>query len=321
LILFYLVNTLLFSYFSATNRPMKFLKHIIFFICIGIIPVLFYNASQKSDSDPEIQTHRSYKIKSIKLPDSINLAGERVPIEINDVKERMERELLVNTYWQSNGILLLKRAHKYFPIIEPLLKKYNLPDDFKFLALAESGFTDETSSAGAAGMWHFMKRTGKEYGLEINNNVDERYNIEKATAVAAAYLIKSKERLGSWTLAAAAYNAGNYGISKRLAAQHVDNYYDAKLPNETERYIFRILALKEIISNPRKYGFIFDKSDLYTVEKTRTVKVDTAITNITLFAEKFGINYKEFKIHNPWLRENKLHNRSRKLYKIKIPLK
>jgi hypothetical protein len=300
---------------------MKYLKPILFFSCIGIIPILFYNAIHKSDLEPEIQTHPSYKIKSIKLPDNLNLAGERVPVEINDVKERMERELLVNTYWQSNGILLLKRAHKYFPLLEPLLKKYDLPDDFKFLALAESGFTDETSSAGAAGMWHFMETTGKEYGLEINDNVDERYNIEKSTAVAAAYLKKSKERLGSWTLAAAAYNAGNYGIARRLEAQQVDNYYDAKLPNETERYVFRILALKEILSNPRKYGFVFDKNDLYSIEKTKTVEVDTVISNITLFAEKFGINYKVFKIHNPWLRENKLNNASRKLYEIKIPLK
>jgi hypothetical protein len=233
----------------------------------------------------------------------------------------MERELLINTYWQSNGILLLKRANKYFPILEPLLKKYNLPDDFKFLALAESGFTDETSSAGAAGMWHFMRTTGKEYGLEINDNVDERYNIEKSTKVAAEYLIKSKEKLGSWTLAASAYNAGNYGISRRLEAQEVTNYYDAKLPNETERYVFRILALKEIISNPKKYGFIFDKEDLYTTQETRVVKVDTAISNLTLFAKKFGMNYKEFKIHNPWLREHHLNNESRKLYKISVPLK
>jgi hypothetical protein len=299
----------------------KFLKPIFLLSCIGIIPVLFYNAVQKSEADPSIQTHPSYKIKSIKLPDSLNLAGERVPVEINDVKERMERELLVNTYWQSNGILLLKRAYRYFPILEPLLKKYDIPDDFKFLALAESGFTDETSSVGAAGIWHFMKSTGIEYGLEINENVDERYNIEKSTAVAAAYLKKSKERLGSWTLAAAAYNAGNYGISKRLALQRVNNYYDAKLPNETERYIFRILALKEIISNPRKYGFVFDKNDLYSTEETRTIEVDTVIQDIALFAKKFGMNYKEFKIHNAWLRENKLNNKTRKLYQIKIPVK
>ena len=294
---------------------------IISLLSVICITLLFINAIHKSDIDPVTNTHQNYKIRALKLPSNLNLAGERVPLEKPDVKERMDRELLVNTYWQSNGILLLKRANKYFPIIEPLLKKHGLPDDFKFLALAESGFTDETSTVGAAGIWHFMNATGKEYGLEINNNVDERYNIEKSTKVAAEYLKNAKNRFGSWTLAAAAYNAGNYGISRRLEAQEVTNYYDAKLPNETERYVFRVLALKEIISNPEKYGFVFEKDDLYTTKKTYTVKVDTAITNITSFAKGFGINYKEFKIHNPWLRENKLNNRSRKLYEIKIPVK
>ena len=283
--------------------------------------ILLLNGIGENESAKEIFTHESYKIKAIKLPKNLNLAGERVPIEKNDIKERMDRELLVNTYWQSNGLLLIKRANKYFPILEPLLKKYGLPDDFKFLALAESAFTDETSSAGAAGIWHFMKRTGKEYGLEINSNVDERYHIEKSTKVAAEYLIKSKERFNSWTLAAAAYNAGNYGIHKQLEKQQVNNYYDALLADETERYVFRIIALKEVISNPKKYGFIIENEDLYTFPKTRTVKVDTVISNISLFAKKFGITYKELKIHNPWLRENKLNNASRKLYEIKIPIK
>ena len=283
--------------------------------------ILLLNGIGKNESAKEIFTHESYKIKAIKLPKNLNLAGERVTIEKNDIKERMDRELLVNTYWQSNGLLLIKRANKYFPILEPLLKKYGLPDDFKFLALAESAFTDETSSAGAAGIWHFMKRTGKEYGLEINSNVDERYHIEKSTKVAATYLKKSKERFNSWTLAAAAYNAGNYGIHKQLEKQQVNNYYDALLADETERYVFRIIALKEVISNHKKYGFIIENEDIYTFPKTRTVKVDTVISNISLFAKKFGITYKELKIHNPWLRENKLNNASRKLYEIKIPIK
>ena len=300
---------------------MKLAQRIISLLSISIITIIFYNAILKTVPNPELQTHKGYKIKALKLPSGLNLAGERVPVEINDIKERMERELLVNTYWQSNGILLLKRVNRYFPILEPLLAKYNLPDDFKFLALAESGFTDETSSAGAAGIWHFMRTTGKEYGLEINENVDERYNIEKSTKVAAEYLIKAKEKLGSWTLAAAAYNAGNRGVSRRLEAQEVSSYYDVKLPDETERYIFRILALKEIITNPKKYGFIFDKEDLYTLRETRLVKVDTAISNLTLFAKEFGMNYKELKIHNPWLREHKLNNKSRRSYEIKIPLK
>ena len=305
---------------------MKKPLHYINIIAVVIVSILFYNAVSPdkvnviNDND-QTNTHENYKIKALDLPKNINLAGERVPLEIPDVKERMDRELLVNTYWQSNGLLLMKRANKYFPIIEPLLKKYGLPDDFKFLALAESGFTDETSTAGAAGMWHFMKKTGREFGLEINNNVDERYHIEKSTKVAAEYLIKSKERFGSWTLAAAAYNAGNYGVAKRLETQQVSNYYDALLPDETERYVFRILALKEIINNPKKYGFLLEEKDLYTLPKTYTVKVDTAISNISSFAKGYGLTYKEFKIHNPWLRENKLNNKSRKLYEIKIPIK
>ena len=298
------------------NKSFRFLS----LLSILTITFLFFNAINKSETDPETSTSKTYKIKALKLPNNLNLAGERVPLEIPDVKERMERELLVNTYWQSNGLLLIKRANKYFPILEPLLKKHGLPDDFKFLALAESAFIDETSSVGAAGMWHFMKATGKEYGLEINSNVDERYNIELSTKVAAEYLKRSYKRFNSWTLAAASYNAGSYGVSKRLDAQEVNNYYDAKLPDETERYVLRIIALKEVISNPKKYGFVFDNEDLYTLTKTRTIKVDTAISNITHFAKKFGMNYKEFKIYNPWLRENNLNNKSRKVYEIKIPV-
>jgi hypothetical protein len=300
---------------------MKNYPRFLFFFSLAIVTLLFINGIDKSKTDPVTSTSKTYKIKALKLPKNLNLAGERVPIEKADIRERMDRELLVNTYWQSNGLLLLKRANKYFPVLEPLLKKHGIPDDFKFLALAESAFIDETSSAGAAGMWHFIKSTGKEYGLEINKNVDERYHIEKSTKVAAAYLKKAKKRLGSWTLAAAAYNAGNAGVARRLKAQQVSNYYDAILPDETERYVFRIIALKEIISNPKKYGFVFDQEDLYTLSKTRTVKVDTAITNIASFAKGYGLNYKELKLYNSWLRENKLNNKSRKLYEIKIPIK
>jgi hypothetical protein len=298
------------------NKSSRYLS----LLSVLIVTLLFFNAIHKTDVDQETSTHPTYKIKALKLPNNLNLAGERVPLEKSDIRERMDRELLVNTYWQSNGLLLIKRANKYFPILEPLLKKYGLPDDFKFLALAESAFIDETSSAGAAGMWHFMKATGKEYGLEINSNVDERYNIEKSTKVAAEYLIKSKKRFNSWTLAAASYNVGSFGVSRRLKTQEVDSYYDVKLPNETERYVFRIIALKEVISNPKKYGFVFDQEDLYTLPKTRTITIDTPIPNITEFAKKYGLTYKEFKIHNSWLRENKLNNSSRKVYKIKIPI-
>lgn len=261
-----------------------------------------------------------YEIKAPKLPTYIELAGERVPIEKADIRERLDREILVNTYWQSNAILLIKRANKYFPIIEPLLQKYGLPDDFKYLCVAESGLMNNSSGAGAAGFWHFLKGTAREYGLEVNDNVDERYNLEKATKVAAEYLIKSKERLGSWSLAAAAYNAGNARIKQRMEEQKTDNYYDLYLNDETSRYVFRILALKEILSNPKKYGFVFEQSDLYAPIHTYEVEVDYPIASLADFAKEHNVTYKELKLENAWLRDTNLNNSSKKVYKIKIPL-
>ena len=285
-----------------------------------LIAFFFLNAIHISDVGPEKNTHETYNIKALKIPKNLTFAGEKVPTDRYDIRERMDRELLVNTYWQSNGLLMMKRANKFFPVIEPLLKKYGIPDDFKYLAVAESGLQNNSSPAGASGFWHFLRTSAREYGLEVNRNVDERYHLELATKVAAAYLKKSKERFGTWTLAAAAYNAGNARIANRLKNQQVDDYYDLLLNSETSRYVFRIVALKEIMSNPKKYGFEFDEEDLYSLPKTRTVEVDTAIVNIASFAKHFGTNYKVLKLHNPWLRENKLNNKSRKLYHIKIPV-
>ena len=288
-------------------------------LLITLLSITFFNALHISDVSPEKNTSETYAIKALKIPSNLTFAGEKVPTELYDIKERMDRELLVNTYWQSNGLLLIKKAHKYFPLIEPMLKKYGIPDDFKYLAVAESGLENNSSPAGAAGFWQFLKSSAKEYGLEVNQNVDERYNLEKATRIAAEYLKKSKERFGTWTLAAAAYNAGNARIAKNLKRQQVDNYYDLLLNNETARYVFRIVALKEVLSYPKKYGFEFDEEDLYKLPNTQIVEVDTVITNIASFAKTFNTNYKELKLHNAWLRENKLNNKSRKLYQIKIP--
>lgn len=288
-------------------------------LLITLLSITFFNALHMSDVSPEKNTSETYAIKALKIPSDLTFAGEKVPTELYDIKERMDRELLVNTYWQSNGLLLIKKAHKYFPLIEPMLKKYGIPDDFKYLAVAESGLENNSSPAGAAGFWQFLKSSAKEYGLEVNQNVDERYNLEKATRIAAEYLKKSKERFGTWTLAAAAYNAGNARIARNLKRQQVDNYYDLLLNNETARYVFRIVALKEVLSYPKKYGFEFDEDDLYKLPNTQIVEVDTVITNIASFAKAYNTNYKELKLHNAWLRENKLNNKSRKLYQIKIP--
>jgi len=268
----------------------------------------------------ERNTSETYQIKALKIPKGLNFAGESVPVEQEDIRERVDRELLVNTYWQSNGLLLIKKAHKYFPIIEPILKKNGIPDDFKYLAVIESGLENVTSPAGAKGFWQIMEVTAKENKLEVNGNVDERYHLEKATQVACDYLNKAKERFGSWTLAAAAYNGGVKGISRRMETQMVDDYYDLLLVDETARYLPRIVAVKEILSNPENYGFIFDNEDLYNMIPTKTIKVDSVITDIALFSKNLGINYKIMKIHNPWLRENKLNNASKRMYEIKIPL-
>ena len=310
---------------------MKILKSAL--VIVGLFTIVFISiqatqqspdgsdekASETSESMKKDRPVKDYNIYALPMPENVNFAGEEVPLDDPDIYERMDRELLVNTYWQSNALLLIKRANKYFPIIEPILKEEGVPDDFKYLAVIESGLTQAVSPAGARGFWQIMQGTGKDYGLEINDNVDERYHIEKSTRVAADYLKKSKEKFGSWTMAAAAYNAGNRGVERQLERQKVDDYYELLLGEETGRYMFRILALKEILSNPHQYGFNFEDKHLYKNIPTKTVKVDTVVNDFADFAKHFDINYKILKIHNPWLREAHLNNASRREYEIKIP--
>ncbi|MCF8715223.1 transglycosylase SLT domain-containing protein [Joostella atrarenae] len=309
---------------------MKRLKNIIILGGVVAVSAVFINAVQSTNTGQTYSKEvtkvvdstsfvNDYNVYALKIPDGINFAGERAPIEDPDVKERMDRELMVNTYWQSNGLLLIKRANKYFPIIEPILKKHGVPDDLKYIAVIESGLTQAVSPAGATGFWQLMKGTAREYGLEVNDNVDERYHIAKATEVACEYLKKAKARFGNWTMAAAAYNAGQFGMAKQLERQDVEDYYDVLLGEETGRYVFRILAIKEILSHPKEYGFNFEEEDLYTNIPVNKVEVDTVVTDFPAFAKKFGINYKILKVHNPWLRDAHLNNASRKKYFIEIP--
>jgi hypothetical protein len=261
----------------------------------------------------------TYKVYALELPDTLSFAGEKVPLDSPDLRERLDRELLVNTYWQSNMMLLLKRANKYFPTIEKILNEEGVPGDLKYLSVIESGLENVVSPAGARGFWQIMRTTGREYGLEVNSNVDERYHIAFSTRMAAQYLKKAKKKFGSWTLAAASYNRGMSGIQRNLNTQKVESYFDLRLGQETSRYVFRVLAVKEIIENPSKYGYVFDDTDLYYSVPVRLHGLDTAISNLTAFAEKMGVNYKILKIHNPWLLQNHLNNRSRKYYEIAIP--
>lgn len=300
---------------------MKTIKSILAFVGLLSLSGLFIFAVQDAPSDENLEKKiiNEYNVYALTVPDNLEFSGEAMPLNDPDILERMDRELLVNTYWQSNGLLMFKRANKYFPIIEPILAKHGIPDDFKYLAVIESGLTNAVSPASAKGFWQIMKATGQENGLEINDNVDERYHLEKSTEVACKYLLTAKERFGTWTLAAASYNAGMYGISKQIDNQSVTNYYDLLLGEETGRYIFRIVALKEILNNPAKYGFNFRPKDLYKAVPTYAVSVDTTVTDFVAFSKQFGINYKILKLHNPWLREPHLNNKSRKLYEIEIP--
>ena len=267
----------------------------------------------------ESNFHNNYKIFALNLPSELDFASENVPLNLIDVTEKMDRELLVNTYWQSQTLLLLKRSNRYFPVIEKILKEEEVPEDFKFLALMESGLTNVVSPAGATGFWQLMKDAAKERGLEVNSTIDERYHLEKSTRASCAYLKEAKEKFGSWTLAAASYNMGMTGLSNQLERQKATNYYDLVLNEETSRYIFRILAAKLILSNPKDYGFIYRDEDLYGPLRFKEFEVDTTINNLADLAFENGINYKTLKYLNPWLRDGYLPNSSGKNYAIQIP--
>ena len=270
-----------------------------------------------SDTDRMLKSHEG---TAMYFPPNVDFAGENTPLNIYDVRERFDRELLVNANLHSSTILIIKRANRAFPIIEPILAKNGIPDDFKYLAVIESALVPTAvSSSGAKGIWQFMPETAKEKGMEVNDNVDERYNIEIATEAACKYLIAAKEKFGTWTLAAASYNGGMNGVTKKIEEQKVSSYYDLLLTDETSRYVFRILALKEIMKNPQKYGFEINATDLYEILPTKKIEVDSTISDLAVFAINQGINYKILKLHNPWMRDKKLANPAKKKYVIEIP--
>ena len=254
------------------------------------------------------------------FPVSIDFAGEAAPLQMADVRERLDRELLINANLDATTLLIIKRANRVFPIIEPILAKYGVPDDFKYLAVIESGLVNAVSPAGARGVWQFMPATAKEKGMEVNDMVDERYHLEKSTEAACKYLLEAKAKFGNWTLAAASYNGGMTGVTKQIEMQQVESYYDLLLNDETSRYVFRILALKEIMKSPEKFGFNVGANEMYVNLPSKVITVDSSILDLASFAKSQGINYKILKIHNPWLRDKKLINQGKKRYEIQIPL-
>lgn len=305
------------------NTLLKMLIALLFVFGLLIVSKLFLFSTNKEDpnTDHSFQKHfnNNYKIYALTIPDELEFAGEEVPLNVIDVRERFDREILVNTYWQSQSLLFHKRANRYFPVIEPILKDQGVPDDFKYLALIESGLMNVVSPAGATGFWQFLKTTAIEYGLEVNGEVDERYHLEKSTHAACKYLKSAYDRYGSWSMAAASYNLGMNGLDRQIAKQKVSNYYDLLLPEETSRYVFRIVAAKEIISHPTKYGFNLREKDLYPPLKTKRVVVNGPVTDFADFAFEHETNYKILKVLNPWLRDSFLKNPTGKQYEIALP--
>ena len=276
-----------------------------------------FNKSEFNGTLPSLD----FSNKPYNLPDTLYFAGERMPLENFDTRESLDREILISAYRHSSTILIIKRANRYLPVIEKILRQNNVPEDFKYLVAAESEYSNMISPAGATGFWQIMAATGKEAGMEINNVVDERYHIEKSTQFACEYFLKSYEKYRNWTLAAASYNGGRAAIDEQIAIQKQNNYYDLLLADETARYIFRAVAYKLVISEPSKYGFSIDKNDLYPELKYFEVKVDTAINDFAVFAKRYNTNYKILKFLNPWLRKPYLTPRSNKEYLIKVPEK
>jgi membrane-bound lytic murein transglycosylase D len=300
-------------------------RAVYFILIISGIIILFFGIYQVSgwsareNEEPDNGPKRNYAVFSLDMPTELEFAGEKVPIDQLDILENLDRELLVNTYWQSQTLLFIKRANRYFPEIEPILKKYGIPDDFKFLAVAESGLTNIVSPSDAVGFWQLLEGTAKDYGLEVNAEIDERYNLEKSTEVACKYLTESHLKYTNWTLTAASYNAGRKGVDRQVARQKELDYYDLLLGEETERYIFRILAYKLIIKNPVKYGFFVKENHLYPQVPYYEVSVEGKVADFATFANRYGISYKILKWMNPWLRDSVLTNTAGRTYYIRIP--
>jgi membrane-bound lytic murein transglycosylase D len=263
----------------------------------------------------------SFTVYGVEVPDQVSFAGEPVPLDLFDVKEALDRELLSNTYFHSQTIRLIRLANRFFPQIEPVLRDNLVPDDFKYLAVAESGLTQAISPADAVGFWQLLKGTAQEYGLEVGQEVDERFHVVKSTGVACKYLIESYQKYGNWTMTAASYNAGRKGVDRQILRQKKENYYDLLLNEETARYLYRVVAFKLIFEDPDAYGFRISENELYPEIPSYIVTVDSTIADIADFAAEHGTNYKILKYLNPWLRDNKLTNARGRTYEIVMPEK
>lgn len=291
---------------------------------LGAILVFTSPATAKALKSSDEKEKKERKITgniSPDIPQSVVFAGERTDLTLQDRRERMDREILAFCYSHINTMLQIKRANRLFPIVEPILAKHGIPDDFKYLMIIEcNGDIEARSTAGAAGPWQFLEKTGRQYGLEINGEVDERYNIEKATAAACRYLNESYEEYGDWLTVAASYNTGRANVTKRIEAQKEKKAIDLVLLPETSRYIFRLLAIKTVFSDPGAYGFILKREDLYPVIPiAETININKPVNSWAAVAKKHGLTYLQLHEANPWIRSAAMANKNMKSYKVKIP--
>ena len=292
---------------------------LIFFFPFFLFSFLIACSSSTRNQSDSIGTHL---FTPVELPAKLEFAGEKVPMEYYDVRENLDRELLSVVYFHSQTIRYIKNMPRYFSIIEPILKSHGIPEDFKYLCVAESGFDPRAvSPAKAVGLWQLLESTAKERGLEINNQIDERYHIEKSTEVACRIFKSAFEKYASWSLVAASYNGGRAGVDRQIFTQKVKSYYDLLFVEETSRYVFRILALKMVMEDPEKYGFEIKKKECYPIIETSSVEVKGNVPDWAAFAIDHGISYKTLKMFNPWLRETSLKNPTGKTYTLKIPEK
>ena len=289
-------------------------------LCTGIsLPLLVGHATFNPARD-SVRSEVPSLTAPPSVPTQVSFADEVIALDRYDLRERMDRELMAFTYMHSSTMLTLKRANRYFPLIEPILREEGLPDDLKYLAVIESSLNPlARSGAGAAGMWQFMKGTGRDYGLEVNDNIDERYHIEKSTRAACAYLREAYAKYGSWLCVAASYNAGQGRITQQLQKQGVQRAVDLWLVEETTRYMFRLLAAKAVLTHPQQYGFLLKHSDLYPPIPCTTDTVTTSIADLASYARGKGITYAQLKDANPWLRDTFLQNKSGRTYVLKLP--
>ena len=302
------------------KKGWKIILSLILVVNAGLIVFLISGSATPDEAETK-HVIESSKFRSVEIPDTAMFAGEYVPLERFDVKEALDRELIVNSYFHSQTIRLIKLAPRYFKLIEPILKEEGIPEDFKYLAVAESGLNPRAESyAGAIGFWQFLRGTARDYGLEINGEVDERYHVEKATYAACDYLKDAYEKYGNWTMVAAAYNAGMRGVERQVERQKSANYYDLLFVEETQRYVFRIIALKLVLENPERYNFIIGDEEKYPIIPTKNIEISAGVEDFADLAIDNGINYKLLKDFNPWLRQTYLTNSSGKKYTLKIPL-